>query len=144
VPWVRDATDRKRRERDEQRRERRDALLRCLASLLEYRQDRGTSGVTIGNKGGGEALAKFGAALNELTVRLVPAEQPVLDVLYAMLAIVQEPQPGVEERVAQAMNVLTRWARGDLPTDAIIGEVERTAKVTFSADRKSVTPAPTA
>lgn len=77
-------------------------------------------------------------------MRLVPAEQPVLDVLYAMLAIVQEPQPGVEERVAQAMNVLTRWARGDKPTDAIIGAVERTAKVTFSADRKSVTPAPTA
>lgn len=65
-------------------------------------------------------------------------EQPVLDVIVAMLAMVQEPRPGIETLVGESMVVLTAWVRGDIPTDRVIPEVEARAGVMFSEDRKTV------
>jgi hypothetical protein len=133
VPWVRDVIDRKRAARETNRAERRQWLLSTIEALLELRQAYGT----MGRPAAGAALAKFGGALNQLTVRLTPAEQPVLDVIQVMLAMVQEPRPGIEGKVGEAMAVLVQWIRGDVDTQAVIPEVERRAALKFAADRKS-------
>jgi hypothetical protein len=126
VPWIRDTLDRKRIEREQQKTELRNALLQAMAKLLAYRQAVGARSNV------GEALARYGAAQNEVTVRLTAEQQPVLDVLLAMLAMVQEPRRGVEKVVGEAMQVLTLWACGDIRTDDVIAEVERRASVKFS------------
>lgn len=137
VPWVRDSIEGQRRMREQIASERRVWLMACLAALLEHRQERGSQ---VANSGSSQA--RFGAALNELTVRLTSEEQPVLDVLLAMFSMVQEPRRGVENMIGEAMVVLTLWARGDLKTDQVISETERRAGVTFSADRRTVSVAP--
>ncbi|MEJ3404340.1 hypothetical protein WDJ51_06325 [Rathayibacter sp. YIM 133350] len=106
-----------------------------MAELLAYRQAMGA------RSNPGEALARFGAAQNELVVRLTAKEQPILDVLLAMLAMVQEPRRGVEKMVGEAMQVLTLWARGDVRTDDVIAEVERRAGVKLSDNNTVVSPA---
>lgn len=133
VPWVRDVLDRKRVAREVNAAERREWLLNTIAALLELRQVQGRDGYNPS----GDALAKFGNAHNQLAVRLTQAEQPVLDVIQAMLAMVREPRPGIEDMVAEAMTVLTLWARDDVPTDRIIPEVESRAGIMFSADRET-------
>ncbi|MCP2030339.1 hypothetical protein L1277_000403 [Okibacterium sp. HSC-33S16] len=138
VPWIRDSIGSRRRLRDQIASERRSWLMACLAALLEHRQERGNRQVA----NSGSSQARFGAALNELTVRLTSEEQPVLDVLLAMFSMVQEPRRGVENMIGEAMAVLTLWARGDLKTDQIISETERRAGVAFSADRRLVSVAP--
>lgn len=135
VPWIRDTLDRKRIERERQQIELRDALLKAMAELLAYRQAMGA------RSNPGEALARYGAAQNELVVRLTAKEQPILDVLLAMLAMVQEPRPGIQKMVGEAMQVLTLWARGDVRTDDVIAEVERKAGVKFSENNTVVSPA---
>lgn len=135
VPWIRDTMDRRRIERERQQTELRNALLHALAELLAYRQALG-SRTDIG-----AALARFGAAQNELTVRLTTEQQPISDVLWAMVAMIQEPTPGVANMVGEAMQVLTLWARGDVATVDVIAEVERNAKVKFSNDHKTVSRA---
>ncbi|MBD8661520.1 hypothetical protein IFT72_15125 [Frigoribacterium sp. CFBP 8754] len=134
VPWVRDVLDRKRVAREVTETERQEWLLSTIAALLEVRQTRGGEGYNPS----GAAMAKFGNALNQLTVRLAKDEQPVLDVIVAMLAMVQEPRPGVEMLVGESMVVLTLWVRGDISTDHVIREVEARAGVMFSDDRKTV------
>ncbi|WIB65944.1 hypothetical protein [Curtobacterium sp. MCBD17_040] len=134
VPWVRDGLDRKRVAREVTATERREWLLNTIAALLEVRQTRGGHGYNPS----GAAMAKFGNALNQLSVRLTKDEQPVLDVIVAMLAMVQEPRPGIETLVGESMVVLTAWVRGDIPTDRVIPEVEARAGVMFSEDRKTV------
>lgn len=86
------------------------------------------------------AQARFGTALNELTVRRASDEQPILDVLMAIFAMIQRPQPGIEVMVGEAMSVLTLWARGDVETAAVINEVEQRAGGTFSKDRRAGSP----
>jgi len=135
VPWHRDVLDRRRIERERLKIELRDALLHALAELLAYRQALGARSDI------GAALARFGAARNELIVRLSPAEQPVADVLLAMVAMVQEPSSDVANMVGESMEILTLWARGDVATEDVIGRVELAARVKFSEDRKSVTKA---
>jgi len=134
VPWIRDSIDRRRNERERQQTELRDALLRAMAELLAYRQAAGSM------KDVGPALARFGAAQNDLMVRLTPDQKPITDVLLAMLAMVQQPRPGVASMVGEAMQILTLWARGDVATADVIPEVERKAKVKFSPDHTIVTP----
>lgn len=135
IPWWRDSLDRKRIERETLDKERRDALLGAMSALMDMRQARGQYPAL------GEAQARFGARLNELTVRLTEKEQPVINVLFAMLAMIQEPTPGITDMVGESMNVLTHWARGDVKTEDIIPEVERRAGVRFSDDRQSVSSA---
>lgn len=132
VPWWRDTIDRKRVEKETLAKERRDALLASMAALLELRQARGQYPAA------GEAQARFGARVNELTVRLTPEEQPILDVLYVMLAMIQEPPRDITGYVGESMGVLTRWARGDIFTSEVISEVETKAGVKFSEDRSKV------
>ena len=134
IPWIRDVIDRRRVDRERIRLELRDALLRTLAELLAYRQAKGVGG----SNEIGKALARFGAANNELTVRLSKEQQPVADVILAMLAMVQAPTHDVANMVGEAMQVLTEWIRGDLAVDQVIPEVETRAGVRFSADRKTV------
>ena len=131
VPWIRDTLDRRRVQRELLQKELRDALLGTLAALLEYRQAHGAG------KDVGAALARFGAANNQLTVRLTPEQQPISDVVMVMLAMVQQPTSGIANMVGEAMQVLTLWARGDIATNEVIPEVERRAKIEFSADRTS-------
>lgn len=138
VPWIRDAHDRKRVARETLATERRDWLLATITALLEVRQH----GSGSGPNPTGPALARFGAGLNHLTVRLTPDEQPIIDVLIAMLAMVQEPRSGISARVGEAMVVLTLWERGDIPTSQVISEVERRAGLVFAADRKTFGVAP--
>jgi hypothetical protein len=132
VPWVRDTTDRRRVTREQIVTERREWLMATLSALLHFRQVAGNPADR------GPAQARVGTALNELTVRITTEEQPVIDVLMAMLAMVQQPRPGIDTMVGEAMTVLTLWARGDVTTAAVIGEVERRAGVTFSDDHKTV------
>ena len=136
VPWIRESAERKRAAREQMATERRDLLLATMAALLEMRQR------PNGDPNRGDAQAKFGARLNELTVRLTPDEQPVLDVLMLMLTMVQERTQGVENMVGEAMLVLTLWARGDIATAEVIPSVERRSGVKFSADRKSARRVP--
>lgn len=138
VPWIRDTLDRKRVAQEAHAAERRHWLLATITALLEVRQD----SVNGGRNPSGPALARFGAGMNQLTVRLTPAEQPVLDVLNAMLAMVQEPQPGVGNRIGESMVVLTLWERGDIVTAQVISEVERRAGLVFSEDHRTVAVAP--
>jgi len=132
VPWWRDIIDRKRVEKETLAKERRDALLGAMAALLELRQARNQYPAA------GEAQARFGARINELTVRLTPEEQPILDVLYVLLAMIQEPPRNITGYVGESMGVLTRWARGDIFTSEVISEVESKAGVKFSEDRSQV------
>lgn len=136
VPWIRESAERKRAERERLATERRDLLLAAMTALLEMRQR------TVGDPLRGEAQAKFGARLNELTVRLTPAEQPILDVLILMLSMVQGRTRDVENMVGEAMLVLTLWARGDIATGDVIPSVERQSGVKFSEDRKSAERVP--
>jgi hypothetical protein len=131
VPWIRDSLDRRRRELEQQRIELRSSLLAAQSALLEYRQHRNGAG-------GAAALAKFGAAVNDLTVRVTADEHAIIDVLYAMVAMVQEPRPGVADKLGEAMMVLNLWFRGDIATGEVIPEVERRAKLKFSDDRRTV------
>lgn len=133
VPWIRDSLDRRRSERVQQQIELRDALLKALAALLAYRQARGATTTDEG-----PALARFGAARNELTVRLTPEEKPISDVVLVMLAMIQESRPRVANMIGEAMEVLTLWARGDVAIADVIPEVERRAGVNFPDDRISV------
>jgi len=114
----------------------------ALSALLEYRQASGSRAFAAADPSArGAAQARFGTALNELTVRLTVDEQPVIDVLIAILAMVQEPRRGIENMVGEAMSILTLWARGDVETAAVIQEVKRRAGVVFSEDRRTVSPA---
>jgi len=131
VPWLRDVLDRRRIEHARLKSELREALLNALAELLSYRQALGARADV------GIALARFGAARNELIVRLSPAEQPIADVLLAMVAMVQEPVTGTSNMVGESMEVLTLWARGDVATENVIVQVERAAGIQFSGDRKT-------
>jgi len=133
MPWIRDTRDRKRSERERLATERRDLTLGALAALLEMRQR------PTGDPERGAAQARFGARLNELTVRLTEAEQPILDVLMLMLAMVQEPRKDVPNMIGESMRALTLWARGDIATDDLIPVVERKAGVKFAEDRLSAT-----
>jgi len=130
-PWLRDNLDRRRTEGARLKLELRDALLRALAELLAYRQALGSRSDV------GVSLARFGSARNELIVRLSPAEQPVADVLLAMVTMVQEPTQGTSNMLGGTMEVLTLWARGDVATEDIVREVELAAGINFSDDRKS-------
>lgn len=139
VPWIRDELDRRRVTRSQIAAERRQWLMASLTALLEYRQAGGSRAVMDADPGArGAAQARFATAHNELTVRLTPREQPILDVLMAIFAMVQHPRAGIEDMVGEAMSVLTLWARGDVDTADVIREVERRAGVTFSKDRRSV------
>lgn len=143
VPWIRDELDRRRSTRDRLAAERRQWLMAALSALLDVRQASGSRAIAAADPGArGAAQARFGTALNELTVRLTSDEQPILDVLMAMFAMIQQPQPGIEDMVGEAMSVLTLWARGDVETATVINEVEQRAGVTFSEDRRTVSPAP--
>ncbi|WP_102192768.1 hypothetical protein [Microbacterium aurantiacum] len=136
VPWIRESAERKRAERERLATERRDLLLAAMTALLEMRQR------PAGDLLRGEAQAKFGARLNELTVRLTPNEQPILDVLILMLSMVQGRTRDVADRVGEAMLVLTLWARGDISTAEVIPSVERQAGVVFSEDHKTASRVP--
>lgn len=136
VPWIRESAERKRAERERLATERRDLLLAAMTALLEMRQH------PVGDPARGEAQAKFGARLNELTVRLTHTEQPILDVLMLMLTMVQERSRDVENMVGEAMLVLTLWARGDIATDDVISSVERHSGVKFSEDRRTASRIP--
>ena len=136
LPWLRDSLDRRRLTREQLAIERRTWLMSAITALIEFR----AAAAKLEDRA--SAQARFGTALNQLTVRLTPQEQPIVDVLLAMLAMVQRPRPGVESMVAEAMVVLTLWARGDVRTDAVIFEVERRAAVKFSEDRSEVIPVP--
>lgn len=138
VPWIRDAHDRKRVARETLATERRDWLLATITALLELRQEKSGAGLNLA----GSAQARFGAGINQLTVRLTPEEQPVLDVLIAMLTMVQEPRPGLNMRVGEATVVLTLWERGDIPTSNVIPEVERRTGLVFTENPKSFTIGP--
>ncbi|PPF24077.1 MULTISPECIES: hypothetical protein [unclassified Rathayibacter] len=141
VPWIRDELDRRRSTRERTAAERRQWLMAALSALVEYRQASGSRAAAAADPGApGAAQARFSNALNELTVRLTPDEQPILDVLMAIFAMVQQPRRGIENMVGEAMSVLTLWARGDVETSAVIREVEQRAGVTFSEDRRGVTP----
>lgn len=131
VPWIRDSAERRRAERERLATERRDLLLAAMAALLTMRQR------PVGDPLRGEAQANFGARLNELTVRLTPEEQPILDVLVLMLSMVQGRTRDIADMVGEAMLVLTLWARGDISTAEVIPSVERQAGVKFSEDGKS-------
>lgn len=133
VPWVRDVLDRKRIAREARTTERREWLLNTIAALLELRQAQSRDS----NNPSGDALAKFGNAHNQLAVRLTQAEQPVLDVIQAMHAMVRERGSNIEDIMAEAMTVLTLWARDDVPTDRIVPEFESRAGIMFSVDRKT-------
>lgn len=67
------------------------------------------------------AHARFRRYFNELTVRLDPPEQVILDVLTLMLVMVQKSRRDgrVEKMSAETMTVLTHWVRGDLATDQV-------------------------
>ncbi|WP_322411457.1 hypothetical protein [Microbacterium invictum] len=137
IPWLRDSLDRRREARESLERERRDSLLATISALLDMRQ------AQPGDRG--DAQARFGTNLNNLTVRLTPEEQPILDVLMLMLAMVQEPRRNINNMVGESMAVLTLWVRGDIQTNDVISEVEMRAGVTFAPDRKSASvtkPAP--
>lgn len=136
VPWIRESVERKRAERERLATERRDLLLAAMAALLQMRQ-RGA-----GHPLRGEAQAAFGARLNELTLRLTPHEQPVIDVLVLMLSMVQGRTRDVGDMVGEAMLVLTIWARGDIATADVIPSVELQAGVKFSEDRKTASRVP--
>ncbi|PPF32674.1 hypothetical protein [Pseudoclavibacter sp. AY1H1] len=130
VPWLRDHLDRRRRQQDQERLERRDWLMTALAELLNMRQAKATRDGSVG-----AAQARYGAAFNQLTIRLTPDEQPVLDILNAMLAIVQEPTAQTPSIVGNAMLVLTLWERGDIKTSQVLNEVESRAHLKFDYTR---------
>ena len=62
----------------------------------------------------------------------------MLDVIVAMLAMMQRPRPGVGELVGESIAVLTPWVRGDMSTDRVIREVEARAGLMLSENRKTV------
>ena len=136
VPWIRDSIDRKRIQREQIQVERRDSLLAAMATLLEMNSR------PVGDPERNAAQARFGKHLNELTVRVTPKEQAILDVLLTMLVMVQNSRRDgrVEAMTGETMTVLALWARGDVATDDVVPEVERRAGVKFSEDRRTVTP----
>lgn len=135
LPWLRASLDRRRLAREQLATERRTWLMNAITALLEYRA------ATTNVEARSAAQARFGTASNQLMIRLTPHEQCIIDVLFCMFGMVQAPRPGIEAMVGESMVVLTLWARGDVATDAVIDEVESRAKVKFSDDRRTVTPA---
>lgn len=117
-----------------ERAERREWLMSSIAALLGLRQALGA------HKDVGAAVAAVGTAMNQLRVRLKPEEEDVNHVLLVMLAMIQEPRPGIESMVGQSMMVLVDWVRGDLSIVQLVPEVERRAGVKFAADRSSAEP----
>lgn len=122
VPWIRDSFDRKRRAREQLLNERRSWLMSALSALLEISARQGDS------RSDGAERAKFGAAVNELTLRLAEEDQPILEVLMAMFTLTQQGSaPGLSVVLSEAMAVLTLWARGDIAVDEVKAEVETRA-----------------
>lgn len=78
--------------------------------------------------------------MNQLRARLKPEEEDVAHVLLVMLAMIQEPRPGVPNMVGQAMTSLVNWVRGDVRTEDLVADVERRAHIKFSDDRSSAEP----
>ncbi|WP_146242809.1 hypothetical protein [Curtobacterium sp. MCBD17_019] len=135
VPWIRDSMDRRRQRAELEYAERREWLMNSIAALLDYRQAQGA------RQGQGPALAAVGTAMNQLRARLKPEEEDVAHVLLVMLAMIQEPRPGVPNMVGQAMTSLVNWVRGDVRTEDLVADVERRAHIKFSDDRSSAEPA---
>jgi hypothetical protein len=88
----------------------------------------------------GAEVAKYGTAINELTLRLSKEDQPILDVLQAMFTLTQAaPSAGKSDAVAKAMQILTLWARGDIAVESILTEVRFSARLEVG-DRIRILP----
>lgn len=139
VPWIRDSIDRRRRAAEQLQSERRNWLMSALSALLEMSATLEASQISA-------ARAKFGAAVNELTLRLTVQEQVILDVLAAMHTLLGRRGDGWETDhsvvLTDTMTVLTLWARGDIAVGAVTTEVERRAGLEVKPGHIRVRPRP--